>query len=241
MANCTRCSYSISSAGGNPHSSLMNSLAYWVPPKRVSSQSPMPPSSITLRPRVLEGNGHRLAGLQRPHDAQHRRGINAFAQSFVVQADVAAGNGSVEEAAGFRDPFDRLHQLRHDLGPLGIAEIQAIRRRHRPRAHGGKIAAALRHRQFRAFARREVAIAAVAVERHRDRRAGLLNAQDGGVGALRPGHGIGAHLVVVLLPDPALGADVGRGEHRRQGALQLGGGIVGDQAARAADAVYGRL
>jgi len=129
----------------------------------------MPPSSITLRPLVLEGDGHRLAGFERADDAHHGRGINAFAQSFVVQADVAAGDGSVEETASFRDPFDGRTSCAMISRPFGIAEVQTISRGHGTRAHRGKIAAALCHREFRALARRQKAIAAVAIERHRDR------------------------------------------------------------------------
>ena len=43
---------------------------------------------------------------------------------------------------------------------------------------GRQVAAALGHRELRALARIEIAVAPVAVERHRDARAGLLDAHD---------------------------------------------------------------
>ena len=74
-------------------------------------------------------------------------------------------------------------ELRHDLGPLRIAEVQIVGGGDRQRAHRRQIAAAFGDHQLRAFARIEVAVAAVAVERHRDRGAGLLDAHDRRVGA----------------------------------------------------------
>ncbi len=93
--------------------------------------SPTPPSSITVRPAFLNGMVTGARGLHQADDADHRRGIDAFAQRLVVQADVAAGDRRLEEAAGFGHAFDRFHQLRHDLGPLGIAEVQVVGGGHR--------------------------------------------------------------------------------------------------------------
>ena len=148
MAACTRFSYSRSSAGGSPQSCLTTSLAYCVPPKRVSSHAPDAAQQHHGAAGVLEGNGHRRGGLHQSHDAQHRRGIDALAQGFVVQADVAAGDRRLEEAAGLGHAFDGFHELRHDLRPLGIAEVQAIGGGHGLRAHGREIAAALGHGQL---------------------------------------------------------------------------------------------
>ena len=97
---------------------------------------------------LLERNGHRRGGLHQADDAHHRRRLDRLAQRFVIEADVAAGDRRFEEAAGFRDAFDRFHELRHDLRPLRIAEVQIVGGRHRQRADGRKIAAAFGDRQL---------------------------------------------------------------------------------------------
>ena len=66
-------SYSMSSAGGRPQSCFTISLAYWVLPKRMSSQVPTPPSSIDGAAGVLELNRHRRRGVHQADDAHHRR------------------------------------------------------------------------------------------------------------------------------------------------------------------------
>ena len=78
--------------------------------------------------RARAGEFHRR-GQGRFHQADnthHRRRIDSFAQSFVIEADIASGDGSVEHAAGLRHAFDGFHQLRHDFRTFGIAEIQII-------------------------------------------------------------------------------------------------------------------
>ena len=54
-------------------------------------------------------------------------GIDGLAVGLVVEADVAAGDRNVERAAGLGDPLDRFDELPHDLGPLRVAEVQAVR------------------------------------------------------------------------------------------------------------------
>ena len=93
-------------------------------------------------------------------------------------------------------------------GRSGLPKFRQLVAATGQRAHRRQIAAAFRHRQLARPRAARGSVAAVAVERHRDRRARLLDADDGGVGALGTGQGVGAHLVIVLLPDPALGADV---------------------------------
>src|SRR4029077_18040210 len=48
--------------------------------------------------------------------------------------------------------------------------------------------------------------------------------------ALRKRYGIGAYLVIILLPNPSLRADIERREHLRQGPLQLGRRVIRDQS-----------
>ena len=163
-------------------------------------------------------------GLHNPHDPQHWRGINALAERLVVEADVTASDGRIEELAGFGDAFDGFDKLCHDFRPLGVAEVETVGGRHRLGAHRGQVAAALGHRELGAFARIQITVALVAVERHRNGRAGFLDAHDGRVGTLRAGDGVGADLVIVLLPDPALGAQVGGGQQRGKGFLNVAGG-----------------
>ena len=67
-------------------------------------------------------------------------------------------------------PGDRLRELPHDLGPLRIAEVQAVGRANRQRAGARDVARGLGDRQARALSRIELAEAAVAVDRHRQRR-----------------------------------------------------------------------
>ena len=82
----------------------------------------------------------------------------------VIEADIAAGDGRFEEAAGIGHAFDGLHQLRHDFRPLGIAEVEAIGGSDRQGADRGEVAAALRHGELGAFAGRKISVAAVAIE-----------------------------------------------------------------------------
>src|ERR1035437_5948047 len=174
--------------------------------------------------RVLERNCHWGSGFHQPHDADDGRGVDAAAEGFVVEADIAAGDGRVEEAAGLGHAFDGLDELGHDFGALGVAEVEAIGGGDGQRAHDGESAAAFGDGELRALARGEVSVAAVAIERHGDGRAGFLDADDGGVGLFGNGKRVGAHLEIVLFPDPAFGTDVGSGEQGGQGGLHVGFG-----------------
>ena len=124
--------------------------------------------------------------------------------------------GVSKKRAGLGHAFDRLHELGHDFRPLGIAEVEIVGGGDGQRTDSGEIAAALGDHELGAFARIEGAVAAVAVQGHGDGGAGLLDADDGGVATGSDG-GVGADHVVVLLPDPALVADVGAGEDGGQG------------------------
>ena len=165
--------------------------------------------------RILKVHRGGPSGLHQAHHAHHGTGENPFAQRFVVQADVAAGDGRFEEQARLGHAFNGLHQLRHDFRTLGIAEVQVVGGGHWQGAGRGQIAAAFGHDQLDALARIQQAITLVAVQRHGDGRAGFLDADDGGVGA-RSFHRVRAHGVIVLLPNPALGTQVGRGQQGDQ-------------------------
>src|ERR1019366_5706209 len=106
-------------------------------------------------------------------DADDGRGIDTAAEGFVVQADVAAGDRRVEEAAGVGHAPDRFDELSHDFGALRVAEIEAVGGGRGHRADDREIAAAFGDGELRTFARGEVSVAAVAIERHGYRRAGF--------------------------------------------------------------------
>src|SRR6266705_723147 len=60
-------------------------------------------------------------------DADDRRGVNGFAESLVVETNVAAGDGCAEGGAGFGDAIDDFAELPHYFGLFGVAKIEAIR------------------------------------------------------------------------------------------------------------------
>src|SRR5207247_2338938 len=99
---------------------------------------------------------------------------------FVVEADVAARDWHVERAAGLGDPFDRLDELPHDLGTLGVAEVQAVGRADRHAAGAGDVSRRLRDGEHRAPAGIQVDVAAVAVGRDRERAVRPFDAYDAG-------------------------------------------------------------
>ena len=157
--------------------------------------------------RLLETAVHdAIRVLEEADDADDRRGMDRAAVRLVVEADVAAGNRHAKGAACRADALNRLRELPHDRRPLGVAEVQAVGRAERPCAGARDVARSLRHRQHRAVIRVEIAVASVAVHRHRERA----------IGALDPHHAcalsrqvdrVGAHHVIVLTIDPLLAGD----------------------------------
>src|SRR5271157_1303680 len=175
------------------------------------------------------GPGHIV---QNAHDAQHRRGIDGFAAGFVIERHVAAGDGRAEGSAGFGDAVDGRRKLSHDLRLLGIAEIEAVGGGHRGCAGHGNLARTLGDGVHRAQLGIEISPAAVAVKRHGQadlpdwsfrsvRLSRSLDAHHAGLAA-GADHGVGLDHGVVLLVDPALGADV----RADQQLFQVGGKIA---------------
>ena len=77
-------------------------------------------------------------------DAADGRGRqDAAAVGLVVERDVARDDREVERAAGLADAFDGVDELAHDLGPLGVAEVEVVGRGDRLGADGGEVAPAL--------------------------------------------------------------------------------------------------
>ena len=180
---------------------------------------------------IVAQNDHRCTGrpegtrdrlrriLEQPDHAQDRRRVDGPALGLVVQADVAAGDRHAERAARVADAPHRLAELPHDLGPLGVAEVQVVGGADRLGAGAGDVTGRLGHRQHRPAVRIEVAIPSVAVHRHRQSLAGALDADDAG-GATGRRDGVGAHRVVELLVGPALARHDRRGQQRLEGGLR---------------------
>src|SRR5579863_8900104 len=77
---------------------------------------------------TLKTHAERAIGVfENAENAKNGRGINGATERFVVEADVAAGDGSVEGATSFGDAVNRFAELAHHFGLLGIAEVEAIR------------------------------------------------------------------------------------------------------------------
>ena len=116
---------------------------------------------------ALKVRGHGLGHVvENADDAEHRRGIDAFAAGLVVEGDVAAGDGRAERGAGFGDAVDGGGKLRHDLGLLGIAEVEAVGGGDGRCAGAGNFARGFGDGVHGAEFGIEIAPAAVAVERH---------------------------------------------------------------------------
>ena len=144
-------------------------------------------------------------------------GVGLIARAFglVVERHVAADDGRLERAAGVAEAADGLDELPHDLGALGVAEVEAVGDGERLGADGGDVAVGLGDGEARAFVGIERAEARVAVGGEREplgvgRIGGAVeDADDGGVGA-GAHDGAEAHHVIVLAVDPLLRRDVRR-------------------------------
>src|SRR5260370_16168629 len=110
---------------------------------------------------VAEGDFSDARGVfENAEDADDRRWIDRFAESFVVEADVAAGDGSAEGGAGFGEAVDGFAELPHHFGLFGAAKIEAIRGGDGPRAATSHVAGRYRDRGHCANARIQIAPAA---------------------------------------------------------------------------------
>src|SRR3954453_8635178 len=95
---------------------------------------------------ALEPDRRRLFPIVEQADAADRRGGEdgearaVVALRFVVERDVARDDREVERATGLGDAFDATDELAHDLGPLWVAEVEAVGDRERLRADRAQIA-----------------------------------------------------------------------------------------------------
>src|SRR5882762_1964537 len=142
---------------------------------------------------LAEGDFQDVRGvIENAEDADDRRWIDGFAESFVIEADVAAGDGRAEGGAGLGEAVDGFAELPHHFGFFGAAEIEAIRGGDGPRAACGDVAGRFRNGVHGSHARIQLAPAAVAVGGERegalhDTRLWILDAHDGGIARTRPG------------------------------------------------------
>ncbi len=149
---------------------------------------------------------------EKANDSNHGRGINTFTQSFVVEADIPASDRSIELLAGLGHAVNHLRKLPHDVRLFGIAEIKAVRSANRSRAGTCHFARSFSDRVHRSQARVEITPSPIPVERHRQPAFRSLDANHARIPGAGRVNRIGLHHVIVLLPHPALRADVGTGE-----------------------------
>src|SRR5688572_25388878 len=83
--------------------------------------------------------------------ADRRRRQDGLALRLVVERDVAGDDGELERPARFADALDGAHELPHDRGPLGVAEVEVVCDGERRRANCGEVAPALGHRLLAAL------------------------------------------------------------------------------------------
>src|SRR5205823_2201393 len=84
--------------------------------------------------------------------ADHGRRVDGFAEGFVVEADVAAGDGRAKGGAGVGDAVDRFAELPHHFRLLRAAEVEAVRGGNGARAACGYVARGFRDGVHRADA-----------------------------------------------------------------------------------------
>src|SRR5205085_6685845 len=119
--------------------------------------------------------------LKNSHDTQHRGGIDAFTESLIVEADIAARDRDFQFLASLRDAINHLGKLPHDVRFFGISEIKAICRAHRSRSGASYFTRRFRNRMHSAQLWIELAPASIAIEGHRKSAARSLDADDSGV------------------------------------------------------------
>ena len=153
--------------------------------------------------------------VQQSDAADRRRRQDAAAQFFsrksglVVERDIAGHHREVERAAGFRDALQAADELAHDFRPLRIAEIEIVGDGERPPADRGDIAPGLRHRRHAALIGIGLAITRGDVDRQRQSLRPVLHPHHCRIAA-RTLQGIAENDVIVLLPNPAFRAKLGR-------------------------------
>src|SRR6266478_2963741 len=167
---------------------------------------------------VAEGDLEDAGGVvENAEDADDWRWVDRLAESLVVEADVAASDGRAEGGAGFGEAVDGFAELPHHLGLFGAAEVEAIRGGDGTRAARGHVAGGFCDGVHGADAGIQLTPAAVAIGGEgegalHDARLGILDAYHSGIARAGTGQSVRAHAGVILLGDPALRGDRGRGQ-----------------------------
>src|SRR6267378_4679094 len=136
---------------------------------------------------LTEGDLQNLRGvIEDAEDADDRRRVDRLAEGFVVEADVAAGDGRVEGGAGFGEAVDGFAELPHHSGFFGAPEVEAIRGGDGAGTTASHVAGRLRDGVHGARARIQLTPAAVPVGREsqgalHDSRARILDPYHGGI------------------------------------------------------------
>ena len=160
----------------------------------------------------LERERHRRREIVEQADAADgRRRQDRAAVGLVVERDVAGHDREIERRAASPMPRTQPTNCPMISGRSGLPKLRlSVSASGRPPT-ARDIAPGLRHRLLAALVRIGLAIARRDVGGERQRLRPVVDAHHGGIAA-RPLHGVAADDVIVLLPHPALGAEVGRGD-----------------------------
>ena len=162
---------------------------------------------------ALESGRHGLGNIRDQADgADGGGGEDASAVGLVVKRDIARDHREIERQTGFAHTLDALDELTHDPGPLRVAEVHGVGDRQGLGPRRRKVPPSFGHRLGGAGEGVCGTVAGCAVDGHGQALVRSVHAHDGGVAAGTL-DGVPHHHVIVLLPDPLLGAEIGTGQH----------------------------
>ncbi len=163
--------------------------------------------------------GDVFAFFNEARDGDGGSGVDGTLLAFVVEADVAADDGDVEEFAGICHAGDDFFEHVEGFGFVGVAEVEVIGHAERSGSGAGEVAHAFGEGDLTAAVGVQVAVTVVAVVGEGDEFLFTVvetEADDGGVTTGFEGGASHDH-VVVLFPDPAFLRDGRFGEEFRKG------------------------
>ena len=172
--------------------------------------------------RVLKG----VAGdvIHVLHDADHaddRCGVDRHAIRLVVERNVTARDGGLEELAGLGHGQHGLPKLVVDVGFERVSEVQVIGHGGWKRANTDEVPRGLGHGCQRSRPGVEIDVSAIAVGGRGYRPARAAKAHDAGIPA-GPHRRAGSYGGVVLAIDPTFGGDVGRCDQLQESIRRIG-------------------
>ena len=141
--------------------------------------------------------------------------------AFVVEADIAAGDGDVEGAASLGDSLHGGAELVEVLRLVGVAEVEVVGDTERNGSRAGQVAGALGDGDARTDRGIEAAVDGVAIGGGGEDLVRLADNEDGRVGSREDRRPRADH-VVVLTPDPALAGNTGMGKELGQDRGRIG-------------------